>query len=66
LPDPFGPMMACTLPAGTDRSDALEDVLVVFFQFDVQIVDVQHGSLPYSSDTAVPDTDTISMLLMTS
>jgi len=40
LPEPLGPMMACTSPALTSRVDALEDGLAVHIHF--QILDAQH------------------------
>ena len=40
LPEPFGPMMACTSPAFTVQVDPLEDLLV--FGLDLQILDFKH------------------------
>ena len=42
LPEPFGPMMACTSPAFTDEVDAVEDFLV--FDADFQILDFKHDA----------------------
>ena len=46
--------------------DAFEDLFAPILKLDVQILDFQHVFGSYSTVTAVPEADTISMLLMTS
>ena len=40
LPEPFGPMMACTSPAPTVERQAVEDLLAV--DLDVEVLDLEH------------------------
>ena len=42
LPEPFGPMIACTSPARDREVDALQDLAPVIGELRVQIVDFEH------------------------
>ena len=56
LPEPFGPMIACTSPGLTAKVDALDDLGAVL-ERDVQVLQLQQGqvdSLQRSAEVRTP------------